>query len=97
MKPTDWADDTSRRTRQQHLSGDEIAQIKQACRSGIRVRATAEKFGCSMRIVQKYYAEVRGRVREYARPEPSRRIERPKKKVTVNRTARFYHSDFEPH
>lgn len=47
------------RTKGQHLTADEIAQIKAAYIAGHRPEYAARELQCSSRVVMKYYAQFR--------------------------------------
>lgn len=82
MKRDDWR---KPRAHSQHLTEEEIAQIKDAYIAGYRVEYIARKLACSSRNVQKYYGMFRAQgVMQNADQPP------PKKPMPT----RFYKSDF---
>jgi hypothetical protein len=80
MKKDDWP---KPRSKGQHLTEAEIAEIKQSFVDGNRVEYIARKLQCSSRVVSKYYG--------FFRAEGIRQREKKKKPLPRDR---FYKSDF---
>jgi hypothetical protein len=95
-KKDDWA---KPRGVNGHFSPDEIALVRRYFDEERPVRAVARELQCSSRVIQKYYAQFRGHVRQHrrvARPSRAGLDSKPAPAAPVTpRPSRFYKSDFE--
>jgi hypothetical protein len=79
------------RSKGQHLTEAEIAQIRVAFRCGRKPEDIARELKCSSRVAAKYFAQFRGNGRHIS----PKIIIRPRPQPAVAAKSRFYKSNFE--
>jgi len=76
-----------------HFTAEERTLIAQRFREGAKAYDVARELKCSVRVIHTHYARMRGGAANPVRG--MQKFEQPKPRE-IDKSSRFYHSNFEP-